>query len=388
MTTPSQDPVREALQLAREYVQNASERYYDGTNGHGIRTEAKRRLALIDAALTIPARPQAGEAVGLTLNALQAAHAERQEEWCPDQKPDLSFRGNELGGECGEAQNVIKKLERERRGWRGSRDTVEHLGEELADVVHCATLCAITAGIDLEAAVIAKFNSTSEKNSLATKIAHPTEAAPAIPEGETLADRLDWLADRQPPGSQAQSDLYAAATIWRKHLKPSLLTQAAPAAVQGEREYQISAGYFPAKGEVDLTWQRASDSAMCAVTLKVTPEQGEKICEVVWPCQHYSAEAVQGEALTDLQISRLRDKHGITSSGRGIKEWENVRAFARDILSVSAPTADPVRIAGRAMANICFNLSQHEGQVLTAQWCASMKEAQKRWDEALSTTKD
>lgn len=56
------------------------------------------------------------------------------------------------------------------------------------------------------------------------------QAAPAIPEGETLADRLDWLADRQTPGSQTQSDLFAAATIWRKHLKPSLLTQAAPAA--------------------------------------------------------------------------------------------------------------------------------------------------------------
>lgn len=106
----------------------------------------------------------------LSLAILQRAHVERQEEWCPDQKPDLSFRGNELGGECGEAQNVIKKLERERHGWRGSRDTVEHLGEELADVIHCATLVAITAGIDIEKAVIAKFNSTSEKNGLRTFI--------------------------------------------------------------------------------------------------------------------------------------------------------------------------------------------------------------------------
>lgn len=107
----------------------------------------------------------------LTLSALQSAHVERQEEWCPDQKPDLSFRGNELGGECGEAQNVIKKLERERHGWRGSRDTVEHLGEELADVIHCAILVAITAGIDIEQAVIDKFNATSKNNGLSTFIA-------------------------------------------------------------------------------------------------------------------------------------------------------------------------------------------------------------------------
>jgi NTP pyrophosphatase (non-canonical NTP hydrolase) len=107
---------------------------------------------------------------GITIGALQAAHIARQEEWCPDQKPDLSFRGNEMAGETGEACNVIKKLERERHGWRGSRDTVEHLGEELADVVHTAVLCAISAGIDLDPYVVSKFNSTSEKNGLTTRL--------------------------------------------------------------------------------------------------------------------------------------------------------------------------------------------------------------------------
>lgn len=115
--------------------------------------------------------PPQTHVAGLSLSELQRAHVERQEEWCPDQKPDLSFRGNELGGECGEAQNVIKKLERERHGWRGSRDTVEHLADELADVIHCAILVAITAGIEIEPAVVAKFNSTSEKNGLSTFLA-------------------------------------------------------------------------------------------------------------------------------------------------------------------------------------------------------------------------
>lgn len=35
---------------------------------------------------------------------------------------------------------------------------------------------------------------------------------------DALADRIDRLADAQPAGSQAQADLYAAATVWRKHL--------------------------------------------------------------------------------------------------------------------------------------------------------------------------
>jgi len=112
--------------------------------------------------------------MSVTIEDLQRAHVERQEEWCPDQKPDLSFRGNEMGGECGEAQNVIKKLERERHGWRGSRDTLDHLGEELADVVHTAILCAITAGLELGPFVVRKFNSTSEKNALRTRVAGAT----------------------------------------------------------------------------------------------------------------------------------------------------------------------------------------------------------------------
>ncbi|WP_205836087.1 MazG-like family protein [Methylobacterium brachiatum] len=106
-----------------------------------------------------------------SLKELHAANIARQAEWCPDQVPDLSFRGNELGGECGEAQNVIKKLERERLGWRGSRASLDDLAQELADVVICADLCAVTAGIDLGAAVVAKFNATSEKVGLTTKLA-------------------------------------------------------------------------------------------------------------------------------------------------------------------------------------------------------------------------
>lgn len=126
----------------------------------------------------------------LSIRSLQQAHVERQDEWCPDQKPDLSFRGNEMAGEVGEACNVVKKLERERLGWRGSRSTKEKLAEELADVIHCAILTAITAGIDLEPAVIAKFNATSEANGLSSRIASTAD----LPMAEAPLDRaiLAW----------------------------------------------------------------------------------------------------------------------------------------------------------------------------------------------------
>lgn len=106
----------------------------------------------------------------LTFSALRQANAARQAEWCPDQVPDLSYRGNEMAGEVGEACNVIKKLERERHGWRGSRATVADLAKELADVVITADLAAMQVGIDLGAAVAAKFDEASEKNGLATRM--------------------------------------------------------------------------------------------------------------------------------------------------------------------------------------------------------------------------
>ena len=101
---------------------------------------------------------------------LRAANNARQKEWDAGNQITLSYRGNELAGEVGEACNVIKKLERERLGIAGSRDTKAHLAEELADVIICVDLIAMAEGIDMDAAVRAKFNATSEKVGLRTRL--------------------------------------------------------------------------------------------------------------------------------------------------------------------------------------------------------------------------
>lgn len=101
--------------------------------------------------------------MSLTFDALRAANAQRQAAWDPEHKITLAHQGNEMAGEAGEACNVIKKLERARLGLRGSTDTIEHLAEELADVVICADLIALSAGIDLDPAIRMKFNATSRK---------------------------------------------------------------------------------------------------------------------------------------------------------------------------------------------------------------------------------
>ena len=113
----------------------------------------------------------------MSLRQLRAANAERQTEWDRDGKIDLTYRGCELAGEAGEACNVIKKLERERRGIDGSRATKQQAADELADVVICADLCAMELDIDLWAAVVAKFNATSEKMGLRTRLALVSESS-------------------------------------------------------------------------------------------------------------------------------------------------------------------------------------------------------------------
>ena len=101
---------------------------------------------------------------------LRDANVERCKEWEAGIDPGNSFYATELGGECGEVLNVVKKLERERLGMPGSRDTLEHLAEELADVIICVDLLAIRYGIDLRKAVTDKFNNKTDEMGFCTYI--------------------------------------------------------------------------------------------------------------------------------------------------------------------------------------------------------------------------
>ena len=106
----------------------------------------------------------------LAMHELRAANKARHLEWWNGRPMSLAFRGVELAGETGEACNIIKKLEREGAGAVGTRATMQSLAQELADVVICADLIAMDAGIDLALAVRDKFNATSEKYDLTTRI--------------------------------------------------------------------------------------------------------------------------------------------------------------------------------------------------------------------------
>lgn len=70
-------------------------------------------------------------------------------------------------GELGEAANIVKKLNRVRDGIPGNDETEEELrtalADEIADTFIYLDLLAQSLGINLEDAVVKKFNRTSKK---------------------------------------------------------------------------------------------------------------------------------------------------------------------------------------------------------------------------------
>lgn len=92
----------------------------------------------------------------------------------------IMFDALELGGEVGELLNVVKKLEREDRGWRGSRANPVDFEDECADVLICLDKLARRRGVDLAAVTVRKFNATSDKVGLPHKLALRTKALGAV----------------------------------------------------------------------------------------------------------------------------------------------------------------------------------------------------------------
>lgn len=75
-----------------------------------------------------------------------------------------------LAKHTGRACNSIKKLERERFGMPGSRSSDEELRNHLGMAEAACKMAAMIAGIDLDLAVADKFNKTSVKVGLLTRM--------------------------------------------------------------------------------------------------------------------------------------------------------------------------------------------------------------------------
>lgn len=146
---------------------------------------------LITAAAAIREYEQRAAHVVISFELLRNANRARHGEWWTGdgaQALSLSFRAAEFAGKAGEVCNVVKKLERERMGIKGSRATLRDLADELADAVICADLIAMDAGINLAEAVVRKFNATSEKVGLQTRMTETVHTFSTVDAAERSAD--------------------------------------------------------------------------------------------------------------------------------------------------------------------------------------------------------
>lgn len=104
-------------------------------------------------------------------------------------------------GELGEAANVVKKLLRHFHDQPGNaeKDTLaslkQDLADELADTQIYLDLLAQRAGIDLEKAVIAKFNKTSKK------IGYPHDIEDNVVAGRNQGEWMDKVDEQRRGGA-------------------------------------------------------------------------------------------------------------------------------------------------------------------------------------------
>ena len=107
---------------------------------------------------------------------LRAANLLRSGEWQSSEEFGAMFFAVATGGECGEALNVMKKLERgridakSRAGVYPTTATINDLANEMADTIIYMDLWAQSIGIDLWRAVVAKFNAKSVEMGFSTKL--------------------------------------------------------------------------------------------------------------------------------------------------------------------------------------------------------------------------
>lgn len=105
---------------------------------------------------------------------LQEANKTRAKEWDPQGNLDLIFKAFEICTEAGKLGDACKKLYRYQLGINGGNPDRAPIEEEIADVFICMGLLLLELNIptsELHRIIRDKFNATSRKYNLATRMA-------------------------------------------------------------------------------------------------------------------------------------------------------------------------------------------------------------------------
>ena len=108
--------------------------------------------------------------MSISFDNLRRANDKRQQEWPGNDKADLAFRMIEVSGEAGELAEAVKKHLRYERGIKGTTLDIDDIADEMGDLVVSLDLLAAEMGINLGDAVMNKFNRTSRKYEMNTRL--------------------------------------------------------------------------------------------------------------------------------------------------------------------------------------------------------------------------
>lgn len=135
----------------------------------------------------------------------------------------------------------------------------------------------------------------------------------------------------------------------------------------------------------------AREATLQAEIADLTHDVGEALAEIARLADDRDSWRQQASARTDdavrfagerdaalAEVALLREERDEARSGR-----DAARANMRD----GVAREQALREAGAPMANMMFNLTQHEGRKLTGEWCAAFKAMQVKWDAATNQTK-
>jgi NTP pyrophosphatase (non-canonical NTP hydrolase) len=106
----------------------------------------------------------------VTFTMLREANRERAKEWPGNNQADICFQALELANEAGEVAGKVKKLLRAQRGIGGTTANVEDIALEMGDVLVSLDRLADSLGINLSDAARNKFNETSRKYGMRTRM--------------------------------------------------------------------------------------------------------------------------------------------------------------------------------------------------------------------------
>lgn len=193
--------------------------------------------------------------MGLTIEEITRVNTERCRRWhgeFPDHSGDDWIGAdwsNAMCGEAGETANVVKKLRRLQIGTQGNQGDekkelvlIGKLADEIADTFLYLNLLATFYGIDMEKAIVSKFNEVSERESFPEMLSDDDSVRVNLDSLPLRATKVASMYFQKAIDSWSESGALAESKKERQQAKGAIKAlRAAQAALVGEEAQEPAA---------------------------------------------------------------------------------------------------------------------------------------------------